>query len=652
MSMQIKSIHLYNKNGEVRLLKFREGKVNIITGRSATGKSAVISIIEYCLGSSEYTVPDTNPFENVVWYGVFYRISENDVFIAKPKPRDGVVSQSQAYFQQGVNLEIPIFDELILNSSDSSITQTISALLGFSPNLHVPLENQTRAPLEATLNHARIFSFQKQNVIANPDILFHKQDNTFVALALKDTLPYLLGSIDDNQLVYRDALMRARRTLRRVQRKFQEIQAISSNRLERSNNLLEEARQVGFKDNVEDSQDINEVLNALKETQKWRSGITLNSQDDRADQLVDRLQLLRRQKREKYRELKIARDFRDRERGFSNEASEQVMRLESIGLFKHSHQDNHICPLCSSALETPVATASEINASLQNLQNNLGSVVHQRTRVREVIELLEDEYEYLKVQVVDIERSIEALYAEEEASIQLREQHTRIARVVGRISLYLESISTMDNDENLLTEIQDAQAEVAKYEALVDPTDSHEVLVSILNQLGAWMSEWAMRLELELKDYPHRLDVQKLTVIADRISRPIPMIRMGSGENWLGCHLIAHLALHRYFSTQKRPVPNFLILDQPTQVYFPSKEDYESLEGVASEMDSVEHDAVAVNRMFDLLFDVCELLAPDFQIIVMEHANLNSERFQDALVEDPWTVQKGLVPNTWIPLPE
>lgn len=33
--------------------------------------------------------------------------------------------------------------------------------------------------------------------------------------------------------------------------------------------------------------------------------------------------------------------------------------------------------------------------------------------------------------------------------------------------------------------------------------------------------------------------------------------------------------------------------------------------------------------------DVTESLAPGLQIIVMEHANLPDQRFQDALVEDP-----------------
>jgi hypothetical protein len=97
------------------------------------------------------------------------------------------------------------------------------------------------------------------------------------------------------------------------------------------------------------------------------------------------------------------------------------------------------------------------------------------------------------------------------------------------------------------------------------------------------MTEWARQLELEHSDSPYRLDLNKLTVVADRPERPIPMERMGGGENWLGCHLIALLALHKHFIERNRPVPHFLILDQPTQVYFPTEEAYLSLQGTTSD---------------------------------------------------------------------
>ena len=48
--MQIRELVLYGRNGKVRHLPFSLGTVNIITGKSKTGKSADGDIIDYCMG--------------------------------------------------------------------------------------------------------------------------------------------------------------------------------------------------------------------------------------------------------------------------------------------------------------------------------------------------------------------------------------------------------------------------------------------------------------------------------------------------------------------------------------------------------------------------------------------------------------------------
>ena len=111
------------------------------------------------------------------------------------------------------------------------------------------------------------------------------------------------------------------------------------------------------------------------------------------------------------------------------------------------------------------------------------------------------------------------------------------------------------------------------------------------------------------------------------------------------------MVLKKHFIIQKRPVPNFLILDQPTQVYFPDQDDfasYKAMEGSIEDTENTEHDTAAVQRLFQLLFDVCEELSPNFQIIVTEHANLPDSKFQDSLVEPPWKGGNALVPQEWI----
>ncbi len=107
----------------------------------------------------------------------------------------------------------------------------------------------------------------------------------------------------------------------------------------------------------------------------------------------------------------------------------------------------------------------------------------------------------------------------------------------------------------------------------------------------------------------------------------------------------ARVGYQEYFIEQERPVPNFLILDQPTQVYFP-RDIYEQMDGTTEDM--ADEDRIAVNRVFDFLFDICAQLAPKLQIIVLDHANLSSDRFRSALVEPPWCGDRALIPEEWL----
>ena len=78
-------------------------------------------------------------------------------------------------------------------------------------------------------------------------------------------------------------------------------------------------------------------------------------------------------------------------------------------------------------------------------------------------------------------------------------------------------------------------------------------------------------------------------------------------------------------------------------------QEYVALSGTTQETLESDADLDAVRRMFDLLFSVCTGLAPNFQIIVLEHANLPDQRYQEALVEKPWSGlgTLALIPESW-----
>jgi hypothetical protein len=151
----------------------------------------------------------------------------------------------------------------------------------------------------------------------------------------------------------------------------------------------------------------------------------------------------------------------------------------------------------------------------------------------------------------------------------------------------------------------------------------------------------------EFHEHPARFDLTNLTVVFDRLDRSILMPRTGGGENHLAYHIAALLALHEFAARNHRPIPRFLFIDQPTQVYFPSEKVYSEAGGSVEKTEAADADLVAVRKLFQILLRFTQDRVPGFQIIVTEHANLRGEWFQRSLTEEPWTKPPALVPADW-----
>ena len=125
--MKIRSILIYSHDGQIRELSFNPSGLNIITGRSSTGKSAISDIVEYCIGRSEFDIPEGVIRDKVAWYGVIYQFVGEQVLIAKPAPEAGSSRCSFAMIRRGANLPAPKFSELAPNSDDDAVVSSLSS---------------------------------------------------------------------------------------------------------------------------------------------------------------------------------------------------------------------------------------------------------------------------------------------------------------------------------------------------------------------------------------------------------------------------------------------------------------------------------------------------------------------------------------------
>jgi hypothetical protein len=275
------------------------------------------------------------------------------------------------------------------------------------------------------------------------------------------------------------------------------------------------------------------------------------------------------------------------------------------------------------------------------------SIAKIEPQVEQAIGQLEKELESVHQALVRNRTELDAVRAADAKLADAQTESNNKALVLGRVGLYAESMPDLPDTTDLEAQAEALRRDVARLEEELSDERVRERLTWIGSVLGKRMTAWAVRLSLEFSDSPLRFDFKKLTVVADTEEHgDVPLDRMGSGKNWVGYHLIAHLALHQWFAQRKRPVPNFLFLDQPSQVYFPPDK---ALEGSTSVVGDDERRAVS--EMFRLIVSVVEQVAPGFQVVITEHADLTEDWYARAVVEK-WRAGRKLVPPDWPPAGE
>ena len=102
MTLQIRSISIYSREGERRDVTFELGAFNIVTGASKTGKSALLDIVDYCWGRAECTIAEGEIRKAVSWFAVYLDNDGEGILIARKNPGPADRASDEIYFARGV----------------------------------------------------------------------------------------------------------------------------------------------------------------------------------------------------------------------------------------------------------------------------------------------------------------------------------------------------------------------------------------------------------------------------------------------------------------------------------------------------------------------------------------------------------------------
>lgn len=651
MSFQIRHIVLYGPVDEPRILDFNLGKLNIITGASNTGKSALISIVDYCLGAKTCKVARGPIRDTVEWYGVVLEKTNQQLSIFRQAPAHRKKQNTVCAINISNKIQIPRKNDIVANTDIDTAKQIISNFAGINDYIHKPPDGQTRDPITVTIRHSLYFCFQTQNEISSQKLLFHRQSDPYIPQAIKDVLPYFLGAIDDSHFGKTLHRRKLQTQLRKFQRQREESKRIDSDS-NKSADLLAEATRIGLVDLPDYSltpQMVTDFLKATINQPKESASADLDMGLSKYEELMNERQQLTRKLRLCEFELKEAKALLFERSAFLLEGSEQAGRLRSINLFPKEHQEN-ICPFCQS-LVPGIPALVDLRNALDTVTDHLQQIHQENPHLERIIDTIDRKRQEIKSSILDNYRAVNQLQRSSRIVANYRDSIEKAAHVRGRISMFLETTPIVSEEADLILEkSEQLKKEIELLDKELDLDVVQDRVDTLLDLVSQKLTVYAKRLDLEYSKHTLRLSLKDLTIIADEPAGATPMEEMGGGSNWVGFHIVAYLALHELFAEGGRPVPRFVFLDQPSQTKFPADVDVTGKLQRQKKGD-LDEERADVLDMLKLVDSAVKELNGALQIVLMEHADLDDKWYQDLVVER-WRDGSALIPKCWIEIVE
>lgn len=239
----------------------------------------------------------------------------------------------------------------------------------------------------------------------------------------------------------------------------------------------------------------------------------------------------------------------------------------------------------------------------------------------------------------------------------------------AKLFVILDTLNIADDAElekqikELYKQLNDINKEFEKYDVQKGIEIASAKVNKYMADIGSYFEFEASYKPINLNFSFETFDLYHLTPENEKIY----LRSMGSGANWLYCHVTLFLALHKYFAElgDKCAIPSILFLDQPTQVYFPNfnrdnSETFEEQKSQEAEQrktlnvdQNIDEDIKAVENLFSQLSNYCNELEQKNgfspQIIVTDHAdNLtlsNGVSFESLVNGNRWRM-RGLIHPT------
>ncbi|MDL5511242.1 DUF3732 domain-containing protein [Arenibacter sp. M-2] len=670
MQLKIKNIILYPESidKKPRVISFDTKKLNIITGYSQRGKSAIIDIVDYCLGSGECNIPVGKIRDSVSVYALYLELNGEFYFLARENYE---ISKSTMYFVKenvkGEYLDLRS-NKWLANKSEykfniAFVKKQLSELAGFRNYTGEDQNNPFNT--SASFRDTAAFQFQTQNIIANPSTMFYKTDSWEHLQKLKTIFPLILGYSSYDIIFLENEISELEKQKNKLINTLENLKEQYENWQSEVYKYYSEAVSLGLTNSDIDIETasvsriraaLNEIVASAKKGELFKKG-SANRFNEKTNELINnRDSFIRNLNIAKNNLNKIEQLEQSKDDYLDDVIREKENRLRPVEWFLEQNGTN-FCPFCDSESSKAIdelLSLNEVRKANREIIDQAKSLSYDFEKEKKALAQEISKYEN---SITQLDANLNILLKEEKETEQSLK---RTFEYVGKIEHALSNLKKIEPSSELNKEIEVLNGNIASKKTSLKRLNEKFDKESSLKKLTTLIGKYVSILSIESKEnrLVHLDPDSSLNIkIEDTKTRNrYYLARLGSGANYMGYHLATMFGLHEFFWQLKRSnkvnyVPSFLILDQPSQVYYP-----ESLNSKNDKLQKNSKDVEDTKKIFEACVEFLKNTGNEIQLILLEHVPIDMWSDIDPdyinLVEE-WRGTEGnndfqaLIPQEW-----
>lgn len=308
--------------------------------------------------------------------------------------------------------------------------------------------------------------------------------------------------------------------------------------------------------------------------------------------------------------------------------------------------DEYTCPLCGHECKEIAENDSKLIEATEWLDNELRITEKYTSDFSEDVRKLKESHSKIDEKIRDVWKQIKTIEEKFISSKALVSKREKVNYAKARIALYAE-MSSSGIFETVDGDIEELKEKIARLEEKIKGFDVDKKMSKAESFLSNNMNRLSLTLDFEEEYRPIDLNFGLTDGSFDiyqhqKSNENIHLYEMGSGANWVSCHIALFLSFLRFFATQDNsPMPLVMFFDQPSQVYFPQGNDKDEI---------TQADLIAVNKMYKTIFDEINSIGEDTgilpQIIIVDHVdgkNLECKEEFERYIRCNWRNDTGLI---------